>query len=199
MEERRVVWGMEGGGAVVVRRQAVKQTRTSDHQDRSKHSVEDAQDSPQEDLDIDGEMCLGIAEDDVGTNGVMTSVAIGSDWGEGSIRVDVGGSTSLIRVSLSNTSLGGGVDTSTPKRLRTLDEDSVSKHHRLRLDMSSQDRSPVVRTHTHTQTFTYPLDWETDLRLENSDQTNLDKSSFKFRSQTPKRLHFNTQTNCLRE
>jgi len=129
----------------------------------------------------------------------MTSVAIGSNWGEGSSRVDVGGSTSLIRGSLSNTSLGGGVDTSTPKRLRTLDEDSVSKHRRLRLDMSSQDRLPVVRTHTHTQTFTYPLDWETDLRIENSDQKNLEKSPFKVHSQTPKRLHFNKQTNFLRE
>ena len=65
--------------------------------------------------------------------------------------------------------------------------------------MSSQDRLPLVRTHTLTQLFTYPLDWETDLRLENSDQTNLEKSSFKIHSQTPKRLHFDKQTNFLLE
>jgi len=37
----------------------VKTTRTSDDQDTHKHSHEDAQDSPQEDLDSDGETCLG--------------------------------------------------------------------------------------------------------------------------------------------
>lgn len=50
------------------------------------------------------------------------------------------------------TSLGGGFDTSTPKRLRTLDNDSIFKL--CRLDVSCKDTSPVLKSRTYTQTFT---------------------------------------------